>query len=654
MSTNQLFLTKQTNKKVVTQTKMAISSEQSQKLIQTMLTMSFGCLAFLRGLFPDEYFLDQRFVPEKNDKNSDKQTSSIKIKTLIKGKSKEIDLLLNWLEKGVFQSIKLKYLKALSLGIFTDESNPTNLCENYTFTFDYNEKDNVSMSIETQDLSKKANKSLNDEVITIKDSRKMVQQLMRRFIIITQSLEPLPDEKFLSMKLLFNDNVDPKYQPPLFKDATFEPRATIKIPRDVESDSFDVGKLNTGYHQCQLAVLSTCQNMTKNQDEDFEMEDYQEVDPLQQIIDLELPDKENNPIETISLLTQNESNLHKHNVKLPQSQTANILGEFLNSSQPSILPTQLEANLNKVSKKSFVPGQQLKCECNTSFEDNAGVTRFCITCNRMLHGLCYGNTKNGKFECFTCVYEADSKIKLNTNTSLFHKFMVLRKTYRAINKLLGDPPESFSQYMSRVFTKEECKIAKNIEDFVFSLNCLFYDNTFHLTTGTEVASKYNIFSEMIVNIPGVKTREQISLNLAVKYPITIQIGNRAGNLSYLKVLPKSKEEIELWVEDFEKLERILTKHPLDLDNTKNNPISEGNIINLSSLAINDTETQDPVQICQKRKRLDLEDYLNTKESSIIPETLAMTELSETKNHNQLKKRKIRKISVSKGMVKSAW
>lgn len=54
------------NKQLVkpkTETKTEITTEQSQKLLQTMLTMSFGCLAFLRGLFPDDIFVDQRFVP---------------------------------------------------------------------------------------------------------------------------------------------------------------------------------------------------------------------------------------------------------------------------------------------------------------------------------------------------------------------------------------------------------------------------------------------------------------------------------------------------------------------------------------------------------------------------------------------------------------
>ena len=71
MSSKQLFLSKQKTNA----TKTSITSIQSQKLLQTMLTMSFGCLAFLRGLFPDENFVDQRFVPEKVQKDYNKQNN---------------------------------------------------------------------------------------------------------------------------------------------------------------------------------------------------------------------------------------------------------------------------------------------------------------------------------------------------------------------------------------------------------------------------------------------------------------------------------------------------------------------------------------------------------------------------------------------------
>ena len=58
------------------------------------------------------------------------------------------------------------------------------------------------------------------------------------------------------MRLMFNDNVDEDYQPELFKDATFDKRATLKVPTNLDNDAFDVGTLNTKHHKVALSVLS--------------------------------------------------------------------------------------------------------------------------------------------------------------------------------------------------------------------------------------------------------------------------------------------------------------------------------------------------------------------------------------------------------------
>lgn len=208
-----------------------------------MLTMSFGCLAFLRGLFPDDNFVDQRFVPDKVNKDYNKNRNeaplnSIKIKTLVRGKTAEADLFLDWLEKGVFQSIKLKYLKALSLGIFANEEAPTDLLEDYLFSFAYDGSGEVSISVNGE-----------NEGVSLLDSRKVVQQLMRRFIIITQSLEPLPEKRFLTMRLLFNENAPIEYQPQFFRDASNDKPVTVKVPASTDLDSYAVGSLDTKYHE---------------------------------------------------------------------------------------------------------------------------------------------------------------------------------------------------------------------------------------------------------------------------------------------------------------------------------------------------------------------------------------------------------------------
>lgn len=657
MSTNQLFLAKQETK-TVSEPTVAISAEQSQKLIQTMLTMSFGCLAFLRGLFPDEYFLDQRFIPEKHSKDFDKnkQANSIKIKTLIRGKSQEIDLLLDWLEKGVFQSIKLKYLRALSLGIFVEQDNPMDLYENYIFTFDYS-GNNVSMSINSQDLTQNGAIASPNEIIALKDSRKMVQQLMRRFIIITQSLEPLPDEKYLNMRLLFNENVEQDYQPMLFKDATFQPRATIKIQRSLDPDLSNVGQLNTGYHGCKLSILSSCQNVNKNQDiSDIKCsDDFQEIDPLQQVIDCYIPEEEKTK-KNLTISQQRSINVPNENIKTQASHVADILGDFLNSSPSSILATQIAPGKGMVIKTNDFE-ESLNCECNTSMGKNAKEVLRCFNCSRLVHRQCYGNTKNSRVECLTCLYGVSNKGKLYFTTKQFHRLMILRKTYRVINKLWGKPPQSISEYMQRVFSKEECMVKENINDFIFSLNCLFYDHTLQLASENTTISKYNILFGILIDVAGIFSANQRPFIMNEKYSLCFRLGNKSGNSSYLKILPKSREDINHWLEDFERLEKNVNRYLCSSQegiNNKDAKINSIDTINLDSLVIQDTNTQDPIQSGRKRNQLDLIQYLNTEESSLLPETYLTNDFDEFEEESNTNKRKIRKISISKGTVKSSW
>lgn len=50
---------------------------------------------------------------------------------------------------------------------------------------------------------------------------KSVRQVIRSILMLTQTLDPLPDGRYLTMKLHFWDDVTPlQYQPPLFKEGT--------------------------------------------------------------------------------------------------------------------------------------------------------------------------------------------------------------------------------------------------------------------------------------------------------------------------------------------------------------------------------------------------------------------------------------------------
>lgn len=585
----------------------SISTEQSQKLVQTMLTMSFGCLAFLRGLFPDESFIDQRFVPEKVDKNYDKntssQSSSIKVKTLVRGRSNEVDTLLDWLEQGVFKSIKMRYLKALSMGIFLDENHPNELIENYVFGFSYDENDNVSLTINNgNDPSTSSPPQPGKETISLLDSRKMAQQLMRRFIIITQSLDPLPQKKYLTMRLMFNERTDPNYQPILFRDATYEKQATIRIPASLDKDMIEVGTLDTKIHKLTMNVLSS---LELKDDEEFA-----EIDPF------DVLNKEQEQVEEDNSMRESETK--------EESQTTNILGDILKSSQFSLQPTQA---ILPATKKNSLP----QCECKEHISTNNTALKTCEICGKVVHGLCYGNYHGQKIDsCIQCLCGPE----FNYDNSDFNDLMMIRRCYRYLARSKGMFPSSLNLFYNRITRNKENDPA-TIESFQFCISALFFDSILYIddpNNSTSTQSQLKIpLSSVPENFKSILSSPNQRLEPGRFYSIKVRFGSPKSTNYYLSPLASSKNEILTWIEQVKALKR---QYRTLLAET----------YNIEKLSINDNQQTDESGNNKRRKSPSLETASIPLDTQELFKDLATVD----------KPKKYRKISISKKTLRSVW
>lgn len=172
-----------------------IDQHQSQEVIQTLLAACVGSMAYLRGLFPDDCFVKMRYGGSRSavdyrlfsteNEMDDRETErrGTKVTRLSRGKLPEVDRLLDWLEKGVFQALADGQLKALQLAIYLDESRPELVAESYTFSFSYMDGTNVPELYITD---------LTGSKVTISDACKGAQQMTRRLLTITEGLSPLP------------------------------------------------------------------------------------------------------------------------------------------------------------------------------------------------------------------------------------------------------------------------------------------------------------------------------------------------------------------------------------------------------------------------------------------------------------------------------
>lgn len=173
-----------------------IDQRQSLEVIQTLLAASIGCLAYLRGLFPDDCFVKMRYGVDRSatdyhmfsmtsERIDDRDTErrGTKITRLVRGRSREADRLLDWLEKGVFQALLDGQLKALQLALYLEESRPNIVSESYTFSFSYLGGTDVP-ELEITDV--------HGFKVTINEASKGAQQMTRRLLTITEDLPPLP------------------------------------------------------------------------------------------------------------------------------------------------------------------------------------------------------------------------------------------------------------------------------------------------------------------------------------------------------------------------------------------------------------------------------------------------------------------------------
>eukprot|EP00842_Homolaphlyctis_polyrhiza_P000219 jgi/Hompol1/1198/HPOL_004845-RA len=127
--------------------------------------------------------------------------------------------------------------------IYTDEAHPDRFTEAYTFSFSYPDKNRWCISLSKQGRDEFSFK-------TREDVTRATCDMLRRLLILTQTLEPLPQRAFLTMKLMYYDSTPQFYEPPNFCAGADLP-IVIDGPSQVE---LDVGSIASPYHSLQLKV----------------------------------------------------------------------------------------------------------------------------------------------------------------------------------------------------------------------------------------------------------------------------------------------------------------------------------------------------------------------------------------------------------------
>lgn len=93
--------------------------------------------------------------------------------------------LLSKKETGIFDALRMGYLKAVQLAIYVDKEHPDIIVESYTFSFSYRDQGDgaATINLRVTDITGRG--------VTVEDANKNLQLMMRRLIVITQVSFPI-------------------------------------------------------------------------------------------------------------------------------------------------------------------------------------------------------------------------------------------------------------------------------------------------------------------------------------------------------------------------------------------------------------------------------------------------------------------------------
>jgi len=196
------------------------SQAQSKKLMKKLLCSAVSYLAKNRMRLPDEYFIERNVgdlkIPILCPENCNQSGASISAKMLV-----------TWL-KSIFEG--LDNIRAIVFGFYREKGSPSTLFESYKFTIKEKHHSNQIwlwsanqrrpfFAVEG-DFLKGCNIELENSngrisEVTQNATRLEVQikDLLSEFECINNELKPLPEECFVTMRLVYNKDTPEKYNP---------------------------------------------------------------------------------------------------------------------------------------------------------------------------------------------------------------------------------------------------------------------------------------------------------------------------------------------------------------------------------------------------------------------------------------------------------
>lgn len=230
----------------------AITTLESSNVLRNFVKVGISSIAYLRNLFAESVF-------------EDTVIGGLQLKRLTRS-IPESAALLDWIDHGVFDAMGHEYLKDLVVSIHNGQSVAL---ESYTFSLrygsipsvDYSEGGVAYSDISVESAARKSSEGCINTTCSItvsadkEDVKQQTVKVLRDLVLLAQSLSPLPESRYLSMRLMYyDDRLPEEYEPQYFRNVPCEEELHVEA-LNVEQQ---VGALETGHHNLSVDVRSCC------------------------------------------------------------------------------------------------------------------------------------------------------------------------------------------------------------------------------------------------------------------------------------------------------------------------------------------------------------------------------------------------------------
>lgn len=203
--------------------------EASLKLVKKLLAVGVSTVLYLRSNIPEGAF-----------NNCDVDGLNVRILNAASD-SRPAKKITTWVRSAV-EAIEKGYLSRLTLGMYKESQRPEDAEETYNFEFEYVGSDQKTPRMA---FGSKA-ELLEEENAIFSDTRRM----LRRIILLTQDLPPLPLGMYLTIVLTYNDVAPVDYNPPGYK------TDNLNFKVEEEAQPSILGTVTSRFHKLKTVVHS--------------------------------------------------------------------------------------------------------------------------------------------------------------------------------------------------------------------------------------------------------------------------------------------------------------------------------------------------------------------------------------------------------------